>query len=169
MLFAPPPTGNFLSITTAVVSPTARGSITLNSNDPFAAPLINPNLLGTDVDLGIMREGIKSALRFAAAPAWDGYIIAPTTVNSSMTDAELDAFIRENTVAGLHLTGSAQMSSKDAAHGVVNPDLTVKGLSGLRIVDLSVAPFVPSAHTQATAYVIGERGADLIKETWAGK
>ncbi|KAJ7187303.1 alcohol oxidase [Mycena filopes] len=169
LLFALPPTGNFFSITLTVVSPTSRGSITLNSSDPFAAPMINPNHLGTDVDLGIMREAVKMALRFVAAQAWDGYIIAPVSVNSSMTDAELDAFIRQNTGPGLHLTGSAQMSPTDAAYGVVNPDLRVKGLSGLRIVDLSVAPFIPSAHTQATAYVIGERGADLIKEAWVGK
>ncbi|KAJ7187321.1 alcohol oxidase [Mycena filopes] len=169
LLFAPPPTGNFLSVMAGVISPTSRGSITLNSSDPFAAPIINPNHLGTDVDLGIMREAVKMALRFVAAQAWDGHIIAPASVNSSMTDAELDAFIRQNTGPGLHLTGSAQMSSEDADHGVVNSDLRVKGLSGLRIVDLSVAPFIPSAHTQATAYVIGERGADLIKEAWVGK
>ncbi|KAJ7151935.1 alcohol oxidase [Mycena filopes] len=171
LLLDPPPTGNFFSIAALVVSPTSRGSITLTSTDPFSPPLINPNLLGTDIDLGIMREAAKSALRFVAARAWesDNYILAPVTVNSSMSDAQLDAYIRQNTGPGLHIAGSAKMSRKGADHGVVDPDLRVKGLSGLRVVDLSVVPFIPSAHTQAAAYMIAERGADLIKEAWLGK
>ncbi|KAJ7020245.1 alcohol oxidase [Mycena alexandri] len=163
----PPPTGNFFSIGAAVVSPTSRGSVTLSSNDPFAAPIINPNLLGTDTDLSIMREAVKSALRFVAGPAWSNYIIAPVSVNSSMTDAQLDDFIRENTGTVFHPAGTASISAKGASYGVVDPDLTVKGLRGLRVVDLSVVPFIPAAHTQAATYIIAERGADLIKQSWS--
>ncbi|KAJ7159783.1 aryl-alcohol-oxidase from pleurotus Eryingii [Mycena filopes] len=161
-----PASGNFFSIVAAVVSPTARGSVTLASNDPFAAPIINPNLLGTAGDLTIMREAVKSALRFAAGPAWTDYIIAPVSVDSTMTDAQLDDFIKANTGTVFHPVGTASMSPKGASWGVVDPDLLVKGLTGLRIVDMSVAPFIPSAHTQAAAYFIGERGADLIKQSW---
>ncbi|KAJ7159444.1 alcohol oxidase [Mycena filopes] len=161
-----PPQGNFFSMVAAVVSPTARGSVTLASNDPFAAPIINPNLLGTDSDLTIMREAVKSAMRFVAGPAWKNYIIAPASVDPSMTDAELNAFIRANAGTVFHPVGTASMSPKGANWGVVDPNLLVKGLTGLRIVDLSVAPFIPSAHTQAAAYFIAERGADLIKSSW---
>ncbi|KAJ7843447.1 hypothetical protein B0H14DRAFT_2778803 [Mycena olivaceomarginata] len=58
------------------------------------------------------------------------------------------------------------MSARDASYGVVNSDLLVKGASGLSIIDASILPFVTSAHTQAAAYVVGERGADLVKERW---
>ncbi|KAJ7027479.1 hypothetical protein C8F04DRAFT_1122203 [Mycena alexandri] len=58
------------------------------------------------------------------------------------------------------------MSAKNAKYGVVDSDLLVKGAAGLRIIDASVMPFVPSAHTQAAVYVIAERGADLVKEAW---
>ncbi|KAJ7680648.1 hypothetical protein DFH06DRAFT_1315396 [Mycena polygramma] len=58
------------------------------------------------------------------------------------------------------------MSPKGASYGVVDPDLRVKGFEGLRVVDVSVAPFVLGAHTQAPTYIIAERGADLIKEAW---
>ncbi|KAJ7431026.1 glucose-methanol-choline oxidoreductase, partial [Mycena galericulata] len=160
-------TGNFMSIAAAVVSPTSRGSITLNNNDPLAPPLINPNLLGTELDLLIMREAVKSAIRFTEAPVWADYIIAAASVNSSMTDAELDAFIRANTGTVFHPAGSAGMSAANASYGVVNPDLTVKGLSGLRIVDLSVVPYIPAAHPQAATYIIAERAADIIKDFWA--
>ncbi|KAJ7083904.1 aryl-alcohol oxidase-like protein [Mycena epipterygia] len=162
-----PPTGNFLGITPAVVSPAARGAVTLNSTDLLAAPLINPNLLGTEVDLLIMREALKSTLRFTAAPAWDGYVLSSVGVNSTSTDAEFDAFIRANTQTIFHPAGSASMSAKDADYGVVDPDLTVKGLTGLRIVDLSVVPFIPAAHPMAAVYIMAERASDLIKAAWA--
>ncbi|KAJ7658037.1 hypothetical protein B0H17DRAFT_1097474 [Mycena rosella] len=165
--FGPPPaTGNYMSVVPALVAPTARGSITLGSNDALAAPLINPNLLGSASDSFVMRQALKAALRFASLPAWDGYVIASLGVNSNSTDAELDAYIRANAQSIYHLVGSASMSPKGATWGVVDPDLVVKGLTGLRIVDLSVLPFIPAAHTQAAAYIIAERAADLIKAAW---
>ncbi|KAJ6589469.1 aryl-alcohol oxidase [Mycena capillaripes] len=162
-----PPTGNFMSIRTAVVSPASRGSVTLNSSDPFADPVINPNLLGSEVDLFISRESVKSSLRFATAPAWQNYVIAPVGVNSTSTDDEIDDYIRENSATVFHPAGTASMSPEGATWGVVDPDLIVKGLRGLRIVDLSVVPFIPAAHTQFATYVIAERASDLIKEAWS--
>ncbi|KAJ7217681.1 alcohol oxidase, partial [Mycena pura] len=162
-----PSTGNFLGITTAVVAPTSRGSIALNSSDPLAPPLINPNLLATELDLLIMRHAVRSALRFAAARPWAGYVVAPPVgVNSTSTDDQLDAYIRENAGTVFHPVGTASISPINAKFGVVDPELRVKGLTGLRVVDLSIMPFIPAAHTQASAYIIGERGADMIKETW---
>ncbi|KAJ7879141.1 hypothetical protein B0H13DRAFT_2051662 [Mycena leptocephala] len=164
MLALPPP-GNFLSVTPAVVSPASRGSVTLNSRDPLAMPLINPNLLGSDVDVFIMREAVKSAMHFTTAPAWQNYVISPFGLNYTSTDAEIDDFVRENGGTVYHPVGTASMPPKGADWGVVDPDLRVKGLTGLRIVDLSVVPFIPAAHTQAAAYIIGERASDLIKES----
>lgn len=83
-----------------------------------------------------MREGIRSARRFAAAPAWADYIVAPT--NNATTDAELDAFIRGSASSFFHPVGTARMSARGAGYGVVDPDLKVKGVRGLRIVDASV-------------------------------
>ncbi|KAF7376521.1 Pyranose dehydrogenase [Mycena sanguinolenta] len=139
----PPPTGNFISIVPAVVSPASRGSLTLQSNDSLSAPLIDPNLLGSE-----------------------NFVISPFGVNSTDSDDELDEFIRENGGSVYHPSGTAKMSPKGANWGVVDPDLRVKGLDGLRVVDLSVAPFIPAAHTQFAAYMIGERASDLIKEAW---
>ncbi|KAJ7495821.1 aryl-alcohol-oxidase from pleurotus Eryingii [Mycena galericulata] len=167
LLAPPPPTGNFFGIVPAVVSPAARGSVTINSNEPLAVPVINPNLLGSEVDFFIMREAVKSALRFASAPAFAGYVISPFGVNSTSTDAQLDDFIRENAATVFHPAGSASMSPRGANWGVVDPDLVVKGISGLRIVDLSVVPFILAAHTQAAVYIIAERAADLIKASWS--
>ncbi|KAJ7267567.1 aryl-alcohol oxidase-like protein [Mycena haematopus] len=165
LLSVPPPTGNFMSIVPAVVSPASRGSVTLQSNDSLSDPLIDPNLLSSPVDLFIMREAVKSVLRFVAAPAWQDFVISVSGCCLDGDD-EIDDFIRVNGGTVYHPSGTAKMSPKGATWGVVDPDLSVKGLNGLRIVDLSVAPLIPAAHTQAATYAIGERASDLIKEAW---
>ncbi|KAJ7650798.1 alcohol oxidase [Roridomyces roridus] len=161
-----PATGNYVSITAAMVCPSSRGSVTLNSSDPLAPPLIDANSFDAELDLLILREAVRSVFRFAAAPAWSDYIISPVTLNATVSDADLEEFIRDNGSMGLHGVGTASSSPKGAAYGVVDPDLRVKNLTGLRVIDASVMPFVPAAHTQASAYFIGERGADLVKEAW---
>ncbi|KAF7377177.1 GMC oxidoreductase [Mycena sanguinolenta] len=158
--------GNFISVGLAVLTPTSRGSISLQSNNPFDPPLIDVGLLTTDFDLFTTRESIKRAFRFVQAPVWKDYIIAPTIDLLNMTTDALDEFIRNTASASAHLVSTASMSARDASYGVVNPDLLVKGASGLSVIDASILPFVPSAHTQAAAYVVGERGADLVKQRW---
>ncbi|KAJ6617556.1 hypothetical protein B0H10DRAFT_2032949 [Mycena sp. CBHHK59/15] len=138
--------GNFMSMGLAVVSPVSRGSVTINSSNPFDPPLIDPG--------------------FAKAPVWQDYIIAPTQDLENITTDALNQFIRSTAIASSHLCGSAAMSARDARHGVVDPNLLVKGVDGLRIIDASILPIVPSAHTQAATYVVAERGADLVKGSW---
>ncbi|KAJ6494581.1 alcohol oxidase [Mycena sanguinolenta] len=165
MLPPPPATGNFMSILPVVVSPASRGSVTLGSNNPLEDPLINPNLLGADVDLVIMREAVKSAIRYTTAPAWDDYVLSTVGLTDT-SDAGIDAYIRANAGTIYHPVGSVAMSPEGASWGALNPDLTVKGLTGIRVVDMSIVPFIPAAHTQVSAYIIGERASDLIKKTW---
>ncbi|KAF8590856.1 GMC oxidoreductase [Ramaria rubella] len=166
-MFPLPSVGHFISIGAVVVSPLSRGSVKLASNDPFAMPLIDPALLSTQFDMFTMR-GVLSAQRFLTAPAWKGYILQPFgDLANATTDDELDDYIGQNGASTFHLVGSAAMSARDADYGVVNPDLLVKGVTGLRIIDASVMPFIPSAHTQAATYAIAERGADLIKASWS--
>ncbi|KAJ7635136.1 alcohol oxidase [Roridomyces roridus] len=159
--------GNFISFKALVLTPTGRGSIALASNDPFEPPLLDPGLLAGDFDLFLAREGIKHAYKFFQTPVWDDLIIEPITDLLSLTTDELNDFIRNTSVSTGHIVSTAAMSARDADYGVVNPDLLVKGASGLRIIDASVMPFIVSGHTQAATYVIAERGADLIKERWS--
>ncbi|KAF9451443.1 GMC oxidoreductase [Macrolepiota fuliginosa MF-IS2] len=169
--FPLPPTGNFLSIVTAVVSPTSRGSVTLNTSDPFAAPLINPGILSSTFDFEAMKFAIRSAQRFLLAPVWKDYIISPFNglQNTTMagSEDELDEYVRANTATIFHPVGTAAMSPAEGVEwGVVDPELRVKGVSGLRVVDASVLPIVPAAHTQVPAYIVAERAGDLVKKTW---
>ncbi|KAJ7627940.1 aryl-alcohol oxidase-like protein [Mycena polygramma] len=160
------PQGHFLNIATVMVTPLSRGSITLNSSNPLDPPLIDPKYLTSEFDLLVAREGLKRAQKFVTAPVFKDYILAPTVDMSNFTNNQIDQFIRNNAGTISHLVGSAGMSAPDAPYGVVNPDLLVKGTARLSIIDASVLPIVPSAHTQAATYVIAERGADLVKARW---
>ncbi|KAF5369212.1 hypothetical protein D9757_010031 [Collybiopsis confluens] len=154
--------GNYLNIPSGNVSPKSSGAVTINSTNPFDAPVIDPGLLSHPVDIAVLREAIKSAHRFVKAAAWKGYILQDLT--NATTDAEIEDFIRENAVSFFHPVATAAMSPFNTTDwGVVNPDLKVKSVKGLRIVDASVAPSLPAAHTSAAVYGIAERAADIIK------
>lgn len=103
-------------------------------------PLIDPGLLTTADDVEIMRQAIRSAVEFISAPEWADYVLAPTSpvLTNNATDADIDAYITANGGTIFHPVGTAKMSPKGASHGVVDPDLTVKKVTGLRIVDASV-------------------------------
>ncbi|KAG6813051.1 hypothetical protein H0H92_014323 [Tricholoma furcatifolium] len=162
-----PTTGNFLGLGTVVLSPTSRGSVTLQSNNPFDAPLIDPALLKTDFDKAIMRAAVQSAQQFVTAPAWSGYVIGQTGPFAGVeTDDQIDAYVQANTGTIFHPVGTAAMSPKGSNTGVTDPDLTLKNAVGVRVVDASVFPFVPSAHLQAPVYVVAERASDLIKSSY---
>ncbi|KAJ6535925.1 pyranose dehydrogenase [Mycena vulgaris] len=167
-LVGPVPQGHFFSSATAVVSPLSKGSITLNSSNPFDAPLIDPALFVSDFDIFAARTAVLKTQEFLSAPAWKGYIIRPVDALASalLSDAALDEYIRNTSISAQHPVGSAAMTARTASWGVVNPDLRLKGATGLRIVDASVMPFVPSCHTQAPTYAVAERGSDLIKNDW---
>lgn len=83
-----------------------------------------------------MREAIRSVRRFALAPVWSDYIIR--LEDTAVTDAELDEFIRASAITVSHAVGTSAMSPKGATYGVVDPDLLVKKVVGLRVVDASV-------------------------------
>ncbi|KDR81186.1 hypothetical protein GALMADRAFT_61126 [Galerina marginata CBS 339.88] len=160
-----PPTGSFLSIVTALVSPTSRGTIKLRSSNPFDKPLVDPRHLTTEFDIFTMRETVKAIQRFVAAPAWAGYVTSPfgTAFSAAKTDPLIDTYVRGLASSLFHPVGTASMASKSSTTGVVNPDLTVKGTEGLRVVDASIFPFVPSCHPQGPVYLLAERASDIIK------
>ncbi|KAK0186615.1 aryl-alcohol-oxidase from pleurotus Eryingii [Armillaria mellea] len=164
---SPPPEGHFMTISLSLNTPTSRGSIRLNTTNAFDQPLIDLGCLTTDFDVLALKEGIGLAQKFVGARAWDGYVLSPlSNITTSSSDAELEAFIRANASPNGHIVATASMSPQGAQHGVVDPDLRVKGIERLRVVDASILPFVPSANTQFAVYMVGERAADLIKAAW---
>ncbi|KAF8965582.1 pyranose dehydrogenase [Flammula alnicola] len=159
--------GHFVGMGPVVGTPASRGSVALNRTDPLGPPLIDLGFYTSEFDIIAMREGIKAAQRFFKAPVWEGYLVEQVIPPANTTtDDMLDDFIRNFTFSTSHAVGTAAMSAKDADYGVVDPDLRVKGASGLRIVDGSVLPFITCGHTQAPVYAIAERASDLIKQAW---
>ncbi|KAI0770376.1 alcohol oxidase [Fomes fomentarius] len=157
-----PATGRFISIVSNVISPTSRGNVSLASSDPFDSPLVHPNLLGTDVDLAIIRTAIKSARAFMAAPAWSDYIISEFgAFAQAQADDEIDAYARDNADTVDHPVGTVPMGRD----GALTSDLRVKGTIGLRVVDASALPFIPSGHTQGPTYILAERAAALVRRS----
>jgi choline dehydrogenase-like flavoprotein len=100
--------------------------------------VIDLGLLEDDYDIFAARAAVRFAQRFMRAPAWRDYVIAPVPNLENSTDDALDQFLRSATSSGSHLVGTAGMSARGARYGVVDPDLLVKGMRGLRIIDASV-------------------------------
>ncbi|KAF9559579.1 aryl-alcohol oxidase-like protein [Agrocybe pediades] len=159
-----PPTGNFFSILVAAVAPTARGSVKLATSSAFDHPLIDPNLLGTEFDQSLLVEAVKSSQRFVAASPWKDYIIKPfvDSVNAT-TDEGIKEYAAKFATTIRHPVSTSIISKESDKTGVVGPQLLVKNVKGLRVVDASIWPFVVGAHPQAAVYAIAERAADLIK------
>ncbi|KZV68609.1 GMC oxidoreductase [Peniophora sp. CONT] len=164
---AAPTEGHFFTIVVDLISPASRGNITLASLDPLDKPVINPNFLSAPIDVDILREGIKAARRFVSAPSFANYIVAEFgDFAAAQSDEELEVFARANGDTVDHVVATVPMGRAgcmEAGCGALNPDLTVKGTKGLRVVDASAFPFIISGHTQAAVYIIAERAADLIK------
>ena len=132
------------------------GSVRLASADPFTFPLIDPAFLSTSFDVDVMVYAIKAARRFVQTPPWDGFIVDRFgDVGGAETDAEIAAAARANVETIWHPTSTARMSPGDAAWGVVDPQLLVKGTSGLRVVDASI--FVSAAGVRDTGVITHRR------------
>ncbi|KAF9443813.1 GMC oxidoreductase [Macrolepiota fuliginosa MF-IS2] len=157
-----------LAVLVEISEPASRGSIALQSTDPFELPRLDLAFYSAPVDIAIAKEAFKTAQRYVTAPAWKEFtldrITPPPQVAADSDD--LEEYIRNSTNTASHGIGTSAMSARGATHGVVDPDLTVKGISGLRIVDAGVIPFSPSANTQAPVYAVAERASDLIKKAW---
>jgi choline dehydrogenase-like flavoprotein len=115
------------------------GSVRLATASPFDAPLIDPGFLQTESDWLVLTEAVKAAHRFVSAPVWNSYIIAPFSQSANTTsDAAIRDYIQQQASTFRHPVGTARMAKLSDSDGVVGPDLLVKNVSGLRIVDASV-------------------------------
>lgn len=141
--------------------PESRGYISIKSNDPLAAPLIQPNYLEADEDRRALREGVKMAREVFAQKSFDPYR-GPEMMPGAhvQKDDQIDAWIRKTAETIYHPVGSAKMG-KDA-ESVVDSQLKVYGVEGLRVVDASVMPSLVSGNTNAPTIMIAEKASDMI-------
>lgn len=144
--------------------PESRGNISIQSADPFEDPVIHTNYLQSQKDCDVMIEGLKIVREIYNQPAfrkmWQQEIIPGAVVKS---DEEILAAVRKFSSTVYHPVGTCRMGSDQAS--VVDPELRVRGVDRLRVVDASVMPKITSANTNAASFMIGEKAASLIKGT----
>lgn len=152
-----------LTISACQLRPESRGTITLASPDPAARALIHANYLTAETDRRCLLEGVRLARRLAATRAMAPWIAGEVTPGPATgdDDAALLEFICGNAITVYHPTSTCRMGGDPES--VVDPELRVRGIGGLRIADASIMPTLISGNTNAPSIMIGERCADLVR------
>jgi choline dehydrogenase-like flavoprotein len=149
------------TIAPTLVSPQARGEVTLRSSDPGEKPRILTNALTHPEDVASMVAGMRLARKiFATSPLAEKFV-KELTPGPEVTDADLEASLRQRVELIYHPVGTCRMGSGEDA--VLDPELHLRGLAGLRVVDASVFPVIPGGNTNAPTIMVAERAADLIR------
>ncbi len=144
--------------------PEIRGRIGLSSADPFADPAIFANYLSAEEDRRAMREGIKIARDVASQAALDPYRGAEHAPGADVkSDADIDDWIRRTAETIYHPVGTCRMGVAGDAMAVVDDQLRVQGIAGLRVIDASVMPNLVGGNTNAPTIMIAEKAADLLR------
>ena len=156
------PSGAGVTMNTYFLRPSSRGTVTLASADPAAAPVIDPNYLAEPLDLERSVEGVKLMREIMHQPAFARYIRGEHLPGADVgSNGQWAAYIRRQGRTCYHPVGTCRMGSDDQA--AVDPQLRVRGLGRLRVCDSSVMPSLVSSNTNAPTIMIGERASDLIR------
>jgi len=160
---------NFLP---TLLLPKSVGTVRLRSNNPLDPPIVDPRYL-TDkdgYDRKVLVESIKECRRIAKQDVWKHRlgeeVIDPEIPFPPESDEYISEYVSRSAVTVYHPVGTCKMGPSNDPTAVVTPDLKVKGLKGLRVIDCSICPTIPNANTNAIAICIGEKGAGLIKKEY---
>ncbi|MBL4855011.1 MAG: choline dehydrogenase [Robiginitomaculum sp.] len=153
--------GHGYSCHVCVLRPKSRGTVKLASSDPFAAPLIDPAFLENDEDMEVLLKGVKQIDQILKSPAFDPVRGKRLYSADNMSDDDWREEIRTRADTVYHPVGTCKMGTDKMA--VVDPELKVRGLKHLRVIDASVMPQVISGNTNAPTIMIAEKAADMIK------
>ncbi len=150
-----------IAVSTYVNRPRSKGRVKLASADPLDRPIIDPKYLSEPEDMRLQVAGVRHSLQVLAHPAFDGVRVgAAQGVTAQDDDASLQAWVRERAQTAWHVSGTCKMGVDSMA--VVDPELRVHGLRGLRVADVSVMPCVVSSNTNAAVIMIAEKAAEMI-------
>jgi len=147
-----------------MLHPESRGTVSLISADPTAAPRIKQNFLSIDADWQTLRRGVRMAREIAVQGALEPFIAAEIAPGAAKTaDADIDDHIRNTSITVHHPLGTCRMGPDADDMAVVDPALRLRGVSGLRVVDASVMPDLITGNINAAVVMIAEKAADLIR------
>lgn len=141
--------------------PKSRGTVRLNSNDPFDKPAIDPNYLSHPDDLKCLIAGVRRTQQIFKEAPLAKYVIKDTLTADAESDEALTEVIRKHADTDYHPVGTCRMGSD--AGSVVDTKLRVRGIANLRVVDASIMPTLNSSNTNAPTIMIAEKAADMIK------
>ncbi|KAH9920536.1 GMC oxidoreductase [Epithele typhae] len=159
----PTPGAKHVTLCSMLNRPFSRGTIHATSADPLAPPAIDPHYFEEPADLAAYVEQIKFARRLARTAPFAAVLGKELNPGPAVaSDAELARWLKKHMTTVHHTAGACAMLPRDRG-GVVDPQLRVYGTTGLRVVDLSVVPLIPGAHTQSVVYAVAEQAADVIK------
>jgi choline dehydrogenase len=145
-----------------LLHPESRGWVELKSADPRQTAAVTLNMLDTEGDRATMREAVRAARKIYRTPPFADLVGNERMPGEEVeSDEALDAFIRATCYVGMHPTSTCAMGMGDKS--VVDPELKVIGVEGLRVADASVMPTVPGGNTNLPAIMVGEKAADLIR------
>ncbi len=157
----PLPLGHGFVMSTVLLYPKSRGRISLASPDPSEAPVIDPNLLSHPDDYAPMLRAIALSRRVFASHNFDRYHAAEFQPGPQVTaEEDLKAYIRRSAVTVHHPCGTCRMGRDGTA--VVDPELRVRGVEGLRVADASIFPLLVGGNTNAPVVMVAEKAADMI-------
>jgi choline dehydrogenase len=143
--------------------PESLGYVRARSREAFDKPIIQPNYLTHETDQQSLIGGMKLARQLFRTPALARFVEAETSPAPDVrTDDELLDYARQMGTTVYHMIGTARMGPAGDPMNVVDEQLRVHGLQGLRIADASIMPSMPSANTNATTFMIGEKASDMI-------
>ncbi|PQE28341.1 choline dehydrogenase protein [Rutstroemia sp. NJR-2017a BBW] len=147
-----------------LIKPVSRGTILLDPSNKYAEPILNYHSFVNPLDASNVLESIKFTRRYhAESKTMVQTFNATESVPGVTNDVELDTYIRNTTASSTaHLSGTCALTPRKLG-GVVGVDLLVYGVTGLSVVDASIMPLIPGAHTCTTVYAVAEKAADLIK------
>jgi choline dehydrogenase-like flavoprotein len=150
---------------TCILRPKSKGSITLASNNPLDAPLIDPNFLSHEDDIKTMLKGVRIANEIMQQAPLTKYRKSSIDNEYELSDDALIEKIRQKADTIYHPVGTCKMGVDDMA--VVTPKLLVHGITGLRVVDASIFPNLMGGNTNAPTIMVAERASDWIKQDWS--
>ncbi|PWE54090.1 GMC family oxidoreductase [Metarhizobium album] len=160
-----PEPGHGFSIGPCYLLPRSRGSIRITSADPAAKVDFNANVLSDPADVETLARGVKAAIRILDAPSMQAIVKRRVLPRPGVENdaAALENYIRQTAKTVFHPAGTARMGREDDPLAVVTPELTVRGVEGLRVADASVMPTLVSGNTNAPCMMIGARAASFIE------
>jgi choline dehydrogenase-like flavoprotein len=151
------------SLHTCVLRPKSRGTVTLADAEPLSPPAIDPQFLSEPADLDVLLAGVKLARRIMDAPPFRALKPEELYSPGERDDAQLRGDIRSRADTIYHPVGTCRMGAADDDRAVVDPNLRVRGLDGLYVVDASIMPTLIGGNTNAPTIMIAEKAADLLR------